>query len=55
MREEFGAPGGKGEEMTEKEKIRDALCTLFADDFMRSTTIKYTDKTKKYFVVGREI
>ncbi len=46
--------GDKEEEMTEKERIREAWCTLFSDDFARSVTIRYTDKTKKYFAVGKE-
>jgi len=40
--------------MTEKEKIDDAECTLFSDDFVRTARITYTDRTKKYFAVGKE-
>ncbi len=50
----YATLGDKEEEMTEKERIREAMCDLFSDDFARSVIIRYTDKTKKYFAVGKE-
>ena len=40
--------------MTEKEKIRQASCHILPKDFTRIVDIKYTDDSKKYFVVGQE-
>ncbi len=38
--------------MTEKEKMSEASCDIWPKDFMRYVSIKYTDNTGKYFVVG---
>lgn len=40
--------------MTEKEKMREAYCSIQPKDFLRWVTIEYTDDTKKYFVVGKD-
>ena len=40
--------------MIEKDKILRASCFIAPKEFSRLVDIKYTDDSKKYFVVGQE-